>query len=557
MDFRALAEFAYRRVLPWVAPPLLGAVIGYVTNDIAIRMLFRPLTEKRLFGLRIPFTPGIIPKQRYELAESIARMVSRELITPDAVREQMASPGFRERLESNVQSLLGDLLDRPLSALGGAESEALLASLERFLADALAGFFSSRSFIHGARTLIAGGVRRLSGLTLGEVLHGGAGSALPGLGELVAERLLPLVSSPENRRRAARAVRGWLEARQSSAQPSQAAFVDPGLSVDAKAGQPAEVPAEPGPGLEPPVELLQSLGSLGGLLVPPLLEALFGWLEQAGTRAELEARGQDLLRGILDKLNVLQKFLVTAGQFDRRLEQKMPEIVEDLLRALRGYAFQDRILERLKVLPGEAIQRWVLRPGGPSAIDPQEAAALVERALAGLDGEAFRRRLARGVERWAGRQRDRSLGGLIQRLLGLGEQELTELASVRVLDYLSRPESAQAIAAEVVGFSRRFLQEHAGESLRLLLRVEPEAQRRAGAWLSARLLAILGQRVPVLIEGFDIRQLVVAKVNALDVAQVEKLLLMVIARQLKWINLFGGILGALIGLAQLLLRLLR
>ncbi len=535
MDLRALPEFFYSRLLPWAAPPLLGAVIGYVTNDIAIRMLFRPLTEKRLFGLRLPFTPGIIPKQRYELAESIARMVSRELITPEAVREQLATPGFQERLEGNVQSLLAGLLDRPLSELVGAESEVLLASLERFLGDALSAFFSSRSFIHGVRTLVAEGVRRLSGLTLGELLRDSR------WGELVSERLLPLLSAPENRRRAARAVQRWLEQRQAGWPERQA-------------GQQAGAP-QAGPGLTG--ALLRSLGSLGGLLVPPLLQALFHWLEQGPTRAELEARGKDLLRGILDKLNVLQKFLVTAGQFDRRLEQKMPEIVEDAMRALREYAFGERTLERLKALPAEALERWALGPDGPAGLDPREAARLVEQALAGLDNEVFRGQLARGVERWAARQRHRSLGELSQRLLGLGEQELTELASARALDFLSRPESSRAIAAEVVGFSRRFLSDHAGDSLRSLLRVEEGAQRRAGTWLSARLLAILDQRVPALIEGFDIRQLVVAKVNALDVAQVEKLLLMVIARQLKWINLFGAILGALIGLAQLLLRLLR
>jgi uncharacterized membrane protein YheB (UPF0754 family) len=557
MDLRALAEFAYSRVLPWAAPPLLGAVIGYVTNDIAIRMLFRPLAEKRLLGLRLPFTPGVIPRQRYELAESIARMVSSELITPEAVRGQMATAGFRERLEGNVQSLLGDLLDRPLAELGGADGEALLDSLERFLADALSGFFSSRSFIHGARALITDGVHRLSGLTLEEIFAGGGpglrpgpgsglrpGPRLPGLGELVAERLLPLLSSPENRRRAAGAVRRWLEARRSGSpgDPHTAA----GRSAD---GQDLAVLAE----------LLQSIGSLGGLAVTPLLESLFGWLEQGPTRAELELRGKELLRGVLDKLNVLQKFLVTAGQFDRRLEQKMPEIVEDSLRALREYAFHPRTLDRLKGLPAEALERWSRRPAveALAGIDPQEAADLVERALAALDGEPFRRRLAQGVERWAKGQRERSLGELARRLLGLGEQELAELASVRVLDYLSRPESSQAIAAEVIGFSQRFLSEHAGDPLRSLLKVDGQAQRRAGTWLSARLQGILESRVPALIESFDIHQLVTAKVNALDVAQVEKLLLMVIARQLKWINLFGAILGALIGLAQLLLRLLR
>ena len=525
MDFRSLVEFAVSRILPWVAPPLLGAVIGYVTNAIAIRMLFRPLTEKRLFGVRLPFTPGIIPKQRHELAESIARMVASELITPDAVRRQLATPAFRERLDANLQSLLAGLLDRPLADLGIADSETLLASLERFLADALAGFFASRSFIHGTRTLIAGAVRRLSGLTLGEALQG----RRPG--PLVAERLLPLLTSPENRRRAARGLRRWLESR------------------------PPGVPALP-------PEILQPLGDLGGQLVPALLDSLFRWLDDERTRSELAERGKGLLRGILDKLNVLQKFLVTAGQFDRRLEQKMPEIVEDSLRTLREYALRGETQERLKALPAEALRRWGGSPVGgtgerPPPFGPQRMAELVERALEGMDSEPFRLRLAQAVDGWAERRQAHSLGELAQRVLGLGEQELTEAASVRVLDYLSRPESSQAIAAEVVAFSRRFLEEHRGDCLRSLLRVDPEAQRRAGAWLSERLSAILEERVPALIEGFDLRQLVVDKVNGLDVAQVEKLLLGVIARQLKWINVFGGILGALIGLVQLLLRLPR
>ena len=46
----------------YVIAPLLGGVIGYITNDIAIRMLFRPHKAKYVMGVHIPFTPGIIPK---------------------------------------------------------------------------------------------------------------------------------------------------------------------------------------------------------------------------------------------------------------------------------------------------------------------------------------------------------------------------------------------------------------------------------------------------------------------------------------------------------------
>jgi uncharacterized membrane protein YheB (UPF0754 family) len=36
--------------LLWIIPPLAGAIIGYVTNAVAVKMLFRPLREIRVFG---------------------------------------------------------------------------------------------------------------------------------------------------------------------------------------------------------------------------------------------------------------------------------------------------------------------------------------------------------------------------------------------------------------------------------------------------------------------------------------------------------------------------
>ena len=47
-------------ILRMMAGPLTGAVIGYFTNMIAVKMLFYPKTEKRLFGKRLPLTPGVL-----------------------------------------------------------------------------------------------------------------------------------------------------------------------------------------------------------------------------------------------------------------------------------------------------------------------------------------------------------------------------------------------------------------------------------------------------------------------------------------------------------------
>ena len=46
---------------------VVGAVIGGVTNVIAIRMLFHPFKPYYIFKMRIPFTPGLIPKEEKKL----------------------------------------------------------------------------------------------------------------------------------------------------------------------------------------------------------------------------------------------------------------------------------------------------------------------------------------------------------------------------------------------------------------------------------------------------------------------------------------------------------
>src|SRR6056297_2410332 len=101
----------------WILPPIVGAIIGYITNDIAIKMLFRPLKAKHIGPLKLPFTPGIIPRQRDKLAESIGLMVSRELITEDAIRRQISSPSFKETLSIRVSEFTGFVMHTPFIQL--------------------------------------------------------------------------------------------------------------------------------------------------------------------------------------------------------------------------------------------------------------------------------------------------------------------------------------------------------------------------------------------------------------------------------------------------------
>ncbi len=89
--------------MPWVIAPLVGAIIGYVTNTIAIAMLFRPHRPKKIGPLLLQ---GLIPKRQEDLARKIGEVVGNHLLDH---KDLMAA--FEQM---NLEEVLGDLLGKGL-----------------------------------------------------------------------------------------------------------------------------------------------------------------------------------------------------------------------------------------------------------------------------------------------------------------------------------------------------------------------------------------------------------------------------------------------------------
>ena len=68
-------------VLHFILGPAVGAIIGGLTNKVAIRMLFRPHRAVYIGRFHVPFTPGIIPKEKPRIAAAIGDAVSCGLAT--------------------------------------------------------------------------------------------------------------------------------------------------------------------------------------------------------------------------------------------------------------------------------------------------------------------------------------------------------------------------------------------------------------------------------------------------------------------------------------------
>lgn len=90
----------------YIIAPLLGGVIGYITNDIAIRMLFRPHKAKYIMGVHIPFTPGIIPKEKGRIAEAIGGVISENLMNKEVLERYLLSDNMISKVRSSVEEFV-------------------------------------------------------------------------------------------------------------------------------------------------------------------------------------------------------------------------------------------------------------------------------------------------------------------------------------------------------------------------------------------------------------------------------------------------------------------
>jgi len=304
-----------------MAPPVVGAVIGFITNVVAIRMLFRPLKEVRVLGVRLPFTPGILPKQRGRLAQSIGGMVERELLTPEIVRQRLLRDDVREKVREALSLFTENILQK----------------------------------------------------TPAELLEG-RGDSLSKKVPSIIERMYP-------------------------------AFA--GAALD--------------------------------------------FLRRDDIRMEMEFRGRIFLRNILLKLNTIQRLFLSAGQYDQRLDEKMPEIIDELVSGAEKLLYSEKTKNKLI----------------------NAASASFVKTIGGQD---------------------------------------IKIGSLLGMDAINK--------------------------------------KAFDDFLFDKMMTAVDGQIENILASINVKALVSDRIDSLDMLRVERIIIDVMADQFKWIDIFGGILGFLIGLFQ-------
>ena len=122
--------------------PVVAALIGWFTNFLAVRMIFRPHEPVNVLGLKVQ---GLLPKRRAEFAESIGSTIEEHLISSDDIKLMLEDPEVKARLDLMIRKGVDEFLERKITAISpmvaGFLSGGLAVKLKESLVSQLSGMF--------------------------------------------------------------------------------------------------------------------------------------------------------------------------------------------------------------------------------------------------------------------------------------------------------------------------------------------------------------------------------------------------------------------------------
>ncbi len=514
----------------FVTPPIIGAFIGYLTNRVAIRMLFRPLKAWRIGGLRVPMTPGVIPSKRLDLARNMGEVVGDHLLTDKEIGKGLQHEVFQNHLYSLIQERVEGVLQKDLGNLASTIPPKFKAYFDigsktvRYqLKEQIHNFIQSRDFAETVDKAIDSRLELFLEQELSSLISGAE-----------RESTYSFIEKNIVRMFASDAMEQWVDdfvhqkVYSTLQQEKSLSDIVPGSlqelfnlmiekQVPAFLGKIALIVSEPD------VRDKIIKGACGG--VENFINSLGSMADMVRNFLPMEKVEEKIREYLIDKNDAIVAWLqsedvqirVVSILRERSREFSEKPIVSFIRAENEGvieeFCYQCT-RQLLLLVRGEEVSQTLISMFKTNIENHIEAGAMsLRQALTGLFGEQS---MASGK--------------------GWVKKEIREL--------LQTQKTMKTIDFLVESLIESLMQKPIGKLANLVPAGVREGWSRT---LQKMASTMLENEVPGLVHSLNIRNIVTEKVNSLDILKLEGLLLSIMEEQFKYINLFGALLGFLIG----------
>ena len=521
--------------LVYLAPPLIGALIGYLTNRVAIRMLFRPLNAWYVGRLKVPMTPGVIPSKRDQLAANIGEMVGEHLLTSDEVSRSLQREAFQDHLRVLIESTVASVMKKELGALRTIVPPAYqtyfdiaVKTASYQIKEGLHDYLRSDEVAQTLTRAMERWCEKFLACRIDDLLpHDSSGA----LAEKIVESLAGVVPSPETEAGLADTIAGRLRT-----------YVGSGKSC-------ADILPE---------QTRQAIIEAVRAQTPRLLKQAAGLLEDP----EIKKRLVDAV------ILAIEEFVETLGPMSSMVkgflkkELLEPKVTEYLVDHQHDIAMflQDHSIEiRVRAALGERLDAVLTAPLSELILINQNgelevlSKLLAANIVSLLNSPETLQALVQLVENHLARMSrdgEATIGEVIQQILGaeLSDKYLARIKE-SVMTALYSAETNRFIDHLIDELVNRLVDKPIGRLDHLIPQGVAEGVCNSLRTIITRLLI---SEVPGILKSLNIRKIVTDRIDSFDLLRLEQLLLSIMAEQFKYINLFGALLGFVIGCANLI-----
>ncbi|MGD2068041.1 MAG: DUF445 family protein [Gemmatimonadota bacterium] len=497
-----------------------GALAGGLTNTVAIWMLFHPYTPPRLFGRKIGFLQGAVPKNQARLASAIGRTVGGKLLTEEDLARTFGRAEFRQAFDERLGAFLDEILHRDRGSLRELIPDEVVPQVEGFLDDVLEY-----------------ALERLDQYVRSPEFEEAVGHRAEDIVAAVADEPIGGVLTPAREEAISQAVEDWLGDAVESTDFREA--------VDDYLGRAAHRLLQPERTFEEtlPLGLVGSVEKAIQSYLPLAIERLGTLLEDPETRARFESTLHDLFHRFLRDLKfhqrVVARLVVTEDTVDRVLDTIEKEGAERLGELLQEPSVQRAMAKGIN----DAIVDFLRRP--------------VRGVLGAPDSETVMD-ARRTLSDWGvNMARDPATRTFLVEKLGVAMEKAGARTWGDVLGRIPMEKLAEGLVQVARSSAAGDFYREVAERIRdgLLERrigtpsswLPPTAPNRIEEALADPLWGWLQTQVPDVVERIDVATRVEEKVLEFPTERMEALVRKVTDRELRLIVKLGYLLGAFIG----------
>ncbi|MGW8195231.1 MAG: DUF445 domain-containing protein [Desulforhopalus sp.] len=528
----------FPEMLPFVkyaTPPVIGAFIGYLTNRVAIRMLFRPLKPWRFGGFRVPMTPGVIPSKRHELALNMGEVVGDHLLTSDEIGKGLQHETFQDHLYTLIQERVDSVLQRDFGTLSSIIPTKFVLYFDLGMRTAthqikehLHSFVQSPKFAEIVDNAIDDRLEYVLSSELGNLLSWDERDITYSFLEKNIDKMFQ-----------SEAMEQWVDD-----------FVHQGI-----------------------YRVLQEEKSLSDLLpdsvqklllatiekqTPYFLQRLSVIVSEPGVRDRVvrgACLGVDKFIDSLGSMADMVRGFLRMETVEEKIRDYLIEKDADIVAWLQSEEVQQKVVKILRDRTQDFLAKPIVRliEARDESLVEDFCTQCTAQSLLLIRRKEVSATLASMIKSNIENYIDSGSITVREIFAMLVGEQATDRAGFwvksEIRELLKAKDSLKSLDSMVDTLAAALLEKKVGR----LARFVPEGVREGvSRTLQKMASAMLATEVPGLVETLNIRKIVTEKINSLDLLRLEGLLLSIMEEQFKYINLFGALLGFLIGCVNLL-----